>query len=47
MKLEKNKELSYNWGMVWNGDDGYEISHVYEADNRHTVHLGEMKGPKV
>lgn len=43
MKLEKNKEQSYYWEMVWNGDDGYEISHVFELGNRHTVHLDSEK----
>lgn len=42
-KLEKNKELFYQWNMVWNGDDGYEVSDVYNHDNRHTVHLNSSR----
>ncbi|KAG6398989.1 hypothetical protein SASPL_140461 [Salvia splendens] len=38
-KLERNKELSFKWQMVWNGDEGYEVSNVYDQDNRHIVNL--------
>lgn len=38
-KIEKNKELSFKWEIFWNGDDGYEVSNVYDRDNRHTVNL--------
>lgn len=38
-KLEKNKELSYNWYNEFNGDEGFEITNVYNAANRHIVHL--------
>ncbi|KAG6407872.1 hypothetical protein SASPL_130872 [Salvia splendens] len=27
------------WQMVWNGDEGYEVSNVYDQDNRHIVNL--------
>ena len=39
-KLEKNKVLSYQWYNEFNGEDGFEISNIYNAANTHTVHLG-------
>ncbi|XP_050217576.1 uncharacterized protein LOC126668414 [Mercurialis annua] len=36
-KLERNKELSYLWQILWNGDDGYEVTSIYDANVKHTV----------
>ena len=39
-KLEKNKGLSYSWFNEFNGDEGFEITNVYNTINTHIVHLG-------
>ena len=39
-KLEKNKGLSYSWFNEFNGDEGFEITNVYNAANTHTVYIG-------
>lgn len=36
-KLEKNRELSFKWQIDWNRDEGYDVSNVYDHDNKHTV----------
>lgn len=38
-KLEKNKVLSHNWYVEFNGDEGFEITNMSNAANQHTVHL--------
>ncbi|XP_050233158.1 uncharacterized protein LOC126681655 [Mercurialis annua] len=38
-KLKKNKTMSHDWEMDWNGDFGYEVNRVTDKDDRHTVDL--------
>ncbi|XP_050211451.1 uncharacterized protein LOC126661643 [Mercurialis annua] len=36
-KLERNKELSFLWHMIWNGDTTYEVTNIYNSEDKHTV----------
>ncbi|XP_065855114.1 uncharacterized protein [Euphorbia lathyris] len=38
-KLEQNIKESFDWQVDFNGDDGYEITHVNKATLRHIVQL--------
>lgn len=37
MKLEKNKVKSYDWKIEWNGSSGFELTHIIDSRNKHTV----------
>lgn len=39
IKLDKSKEESFSWLMEWSGDTRYEITNVYDIENKHTVDL--------
>ena len=38
-KLNKNKEKLYKWFMEFNGDIGFEVTHMYNSTLRHIEHL--------